>query len=449
MSTPEDPTTVLEFLQGSALAPILGLELPEPVENSTIPDFLAAPPASELPPDATELIMQGISLPSLPGVEQLFTPLIQLAQSLGSGVFRGVDPVNVLSQASALIDKAAGLSTRGLSSVSQTWNGAGNEAATQINEEAQRSGSELSGRGNAIADTTAAAAESVQRGNAQLATIAQSFASAVVAAAPIAWTPPGQAMLLAAATEHMQAAIAAVTATRSEMLAHTATMNSLAGSIPVPAPPISDALTAAAPLARQASQLIDSATDSGDTQLQSAVGGSPAGVTQSGPAQTSAAQAAAALNSGVDKLWGAGSPFAASGAGASHQLGNPGGAIGSVATARAGSGTLGAASGGGGIVGPSGIAALQPLSSAGQSSAALSQSGAGGGAVTSTGPGSAMMGGGAGAMGGPRGQQDGSRTTPGYLIDVSDNNAVIGELPMVTPPVIGSEDPDQAFFTEL
>ncbi|MGG7099563.1 hypothetical protein [Rhodococcus sp. 24CO] len=448
MSTPDDPTTVLEFLQGSGLAPILGLELPEPVENSTIPDFLVAPPTPELPLGAADLIMQGISLPSLPGVDQLFTPLIQLAQSLGSGVFSGVDPVNVLSQASALIDKAAGLSTQGLSSVSQTWNGAGNEAATQINEEAQRSGSELSGRGNAIAQTTAAAAESVQRGNAQLATIAQSFASAMVAAAPIAWTPPGQAMLVAAAAEHMQAAIAAVNTTRSEMLAHTATMNSLAGSIPVPAPPISDALAAASPLAQQASQLIEGAAG-GATQLQSATGGSAAGATPSGPAQTSAAQATAALTSGVDKLWGTGSPFAASGAGASHQLGNTSGAIAPATTARAGSGTFGASSGGGGVAGPSGIAAPQPLSSINQSSTPSAQSGTVGGPVTGTSAGGSMMGGGAGAMGGARGQQDSSRTTPGYLIEVSDNNAVIGELPMVTPAVIGSEDPDRALFTGL
>lgn len=448
MSTPDDPTTVLEFLQGSALAPVLGLELPEPVENSAIPDFLIAPPTPELPQGAADLIMQGISLPSLPGVDQLFTPLIQLAQSLGSGVFSGVDPVNVLSSASALIDKAAGLSTQGLSSVSQTWSGAGNQAATQINEVAQRSGSELSDRGNAISQTTAAAAESVQRGNAQLATIAQSFASAVVAAAPIALTPPGQAMLLAAAAEHMQAAIAAVNATRSEMLAHTATMNSLAGSIPVPAPPVSDALAAAAPLAQQASELMDGATG-GATQLQSATGGSAAGATPSGPAQTSAAHAAAALNSGVDKLWGTGNPFAASGAGVSHQLGSAGGAIGPAATTRAGSGTFGASSGGGGIVGPSGIAALQPLSSTSQSPTPFAPSGTAGGAVTGTSPGGAMMGGGAGAMGGARGQQDSSRTTPGYLIEVSDNNAVIGDLPMVTPAVIGSEDPDQALFTGL
>lgn len=449
MSTPDDPTTVLEFLQGSGLAPILGLELPEPVENTMIPDFLVALPTPELPPGAADLIMQGISLPSLPGVDQLFTPLIQLAQSLGSGVFSGVDPVDVLSSASALIDKATGLSTQGLSSVSQTWNGAGNEAAAQGNEEAQRSGSELSRRGNAIAQTTSAAAESVQRGNAQLATIAQSFASAAVAAAPIAWTPPGQALLLAAAAEHMQAAIAAVNATRSEMLAHTATMNSLAGSIPVPAAPISDALAAAAPLTRQASQLMESVTGAGAPQLKSPDVGSPTSLTQSGPAQTSAAQAAAALNSGVDKLWGTGSPFAAAGAGASPQLGNAGGAIGSTATTRAGSGTFGAFSGGGGVAGPSGIAALQPLSSTSQSPTPFASSGTAGGAVTGTGSGGAMMGGAAGGIGGARGQQDSSRTTPSYLIEVSDNNAVIGELPMVTPAVIGSEDPDQALFTGL
>lgn len=179
-------------------------------------------------------MLAGIPVPALPGIEDLFAPLIELGKSLGTGTFAGIDPVGIFDQASTLIDHAMGLSRSAVADVGQTWNSTGSDAATELSRSAQNSGAELSERGTAISKTAAAAAESVQRGNANLAAIAQSFATTVAAAAPIAWTPPGQAMLLASTAEHMQAAVAAVTRTRGEMLGHTAAMNALAGPIPVP-----------------------------------------------------------------------------------------------------------------------------------------------------------------------------------------------------------------------
>ncbi len=196
--------------------------------------------------------------------------MIELGKSLGTGTFAGIDPVGIFDQASTLIDHAMGLSRSAVADVGQTWNSTGSDAATELSRSAQNSGAELSERGTAISKTAAAAAESVQRGNANLAAIAQSFATTVAAAAPIAWTPPGQAMLLASAAEHMQAAVAAVTRTRGEMLGHTAAMNALAGPIPVPTPPTSEALSnlvsaeAINNAARQIAQPLSASTDAGD-----------------------------------------------------------------------------------------------------------------------------------------------------------------------------------------
>jgi hypothetical protein len=74
--------------------------------------------------------------------------------------------------------------------------------------------------------------------------------------------------------------------------------------------------------------------------------------------------------------------------------------------------------------------------------------GAGGGAGGTGGPGSAAAVAGRagahgmpgmGAMGGARsaGDNDGDHATPGYLVDVSNGSELIGDLPLVAPPVLG------------
>ncbi len=415
MNTEDDSTTVLEFVQSGAPAPAL--------PNNTVESMLA-----------------GIPVPALPGIEDLFAPLIELGKSLGTGTFAGTDPVGIFNQASTLIDQAMGLSQRAVAEVGQTWNSTGSEAATELSRSAQNSGAELSERGTAISKTAAAAAESVQRGNANLAAIAQSFATTVAAAAPIAWTPPGQAMLIASAAEHMQAAVAAVTQTRGEMLGHTAAMNALAGSIPVPTPPIGEALAnlatpeALADAARQITQPLAASaasasplpgsTDAGDAPF-SAHSGTDA-------VRTSAAQAGAGLPTGVDKLWGAGNSSTSLAAGGSPSP--------SATASSGGAWVGGSGSTGGTMRGAAGVAAVQPVPVAtpglGAPSSAVGSSGISPGG---------MMG------GGPRGTRDdeSSRTTPGYLVSAGDENSMVDDLPMVSPPVLGAENPDQYLFRDL
>lgn len=420
MNTEDDSTTVLEFLQGGAPAPAL--------PNNTVESMLA-----------------GIAVPALPGIEDLFAPLIELGKSLGTGTFASVDPVGIFNQASTLIDQAMGLSQSAVAEVGQTWSSTGSEAATELSRSAQNSGAELSERGTAISKTAAAAAESVQRGNANLAAIAQSFATTVAAAAPIAWTPPGQAMLIASAAEHMQAAVAAVTQTRGEMLGHTAAMNALAGSIPVPTPPIGEALAnlatpeALADAARQIAQPLAASAVSA-----SPLSGSPlSGSTDAGDApfsthsgadavRTSAAQAGAGLPTGVDKLWGAGNSSTSLAAGGSP---SPSATASSGGAWVGGSGTTG-----GTMRGAAGVAAVQAVPVAtpglGAPSSAVGSSGISPGG---------MMG------GGPRGTRDDEsfRTTPGYLVSAGDENSMVDDLPMVSPPVLGAENPDQYLFRDL
>ncbi|MBF7737233.1 hypothetical protein [Rhodococcus erythropolis] len=415
MNTEDDSTTVLEFLQGGAPAPAL--------PNNTVESMLA-----------------GIPVPALPGIEDLFAPLIELGKSLGTGTFAGTDPVGIFNQASTLIDQAMGLSQSAVAEVGQTWNSTGSEAATELSRSAQNSGAELSERGTAISKTAAAAAESVQRGNANLAAIAQSFATTVAAAAPIAWTPPGQAMLIASAAEHMQAAVAAVTQTRGEMLGHTAAMNALAGSIPVPTPPIGEALAnlatpeALADAARQIAQPLAASAVSASPLSGSTDAGDAPFSTHSGAdaVRTSAAQAGAGLPTGVDKLWGAGNSSTSLAAGGSP---SPSATASSGGAWVGGSGTTG-----GTMRGAAGVAAVQPVPVAtpglGAPSSAVGSSGISPGG---------MMG------GGPRGTRDdeSSRTTPGYLVSAGDENSMVDDLPMVSPPVLGAENPDQYLFRDL
>ncbi|MFE5642867.1 hypothetical protein [Rhodococcus sp. NPDC056516] len=448
VNTEVDSTTVLDLLQGGAPDPAMALSALGDLSDllaslptlPSMPSFLVSPQAPALPNNAVDSMLAGIPVPALPGIEDLFAPLIELGKSLGTGAFAGIDPAGIFNQASTLIDQAMGLSESAVAEVGQTWNSTGSDAATELSRSAQNSGAELSERGTAISKTTAAAAESVQRGNAHLAAIAQSFAATVAAAAPIAWTPPGQAMLIASAAEHMQAAVAAVTQTRGEMLGHTAAMNALAGSIPVPTPPISEALAnlaapeAFADAARRITQPLSASTASMSQSPASINAGDARYSTHPGTdaTRTSAAQAGAGLPAGVEKLWGAGNSSASLAAGGSPSPG---------ATASSGGAWVGGNGASGGTMrGAAGVAAVQPVPVATPGLGAIS-SAVGGGNMTPSG----MMG------GGPRGSRDdeSSRTTPGYLVNAGDENSMVDDLPMVSPPVLGAEDPDQYLFRDL
>ena len=129
------------------------------------------------------------------------------------------------------------MSSSALSALDQVWQSNAAAEAQAQGQQAQASGAELSDRGRDISTTTQTAAASVARGNANLTTVIESFVATATAAAPMVVTPPGQAMLMASAAEHLKAAVGIITATRTELNEQTLTMNGLAAPVPVPPPP--------------------------------------------------------------------------------------------------------------------------------------------------------------------------------------------------------------------
>ncbi|QXW04429.1 hypothetical protein [Rhodococcus globerulus] len=160
----------------------------------------------------------------------------------------------------------------------------------------------------------------------------------------------------------------------------------------------------------------------------------------SGPATTSAASA-------VPQSVGSGSiPGVGHGAGLGGGTGltggpGSGGFGGGGSAGGAGGGIAGGGSGANGLggsgLGGSGLGG----SVAGGGLGSAGGSGARGGAAGSLGAAGSrgMMAGGMGGMAGGRGQGDDDKMheTPGYLITLDNGNELIGDLPMVTPPVLG------------
>ncbi|MDF3304677.1 hypothetical protein P3H15_06535 [Rhodococcus sp. T2V] len=431
------PSTPLEALQNSPLGPLLDAPLGE------LPPLPALPSLPPLPPNPVEALLQGHALPALPGVDELFKPLSDLAGSFGTGTFGAFDPTSVLDMSSGLIDQAISMSLSGLKVLDQIWQSQAAQAAQSQGVQAQASGTELSERGTEISTTTQTAAASVARGNANLMTISESFAATAVAAAPMVMTPPGQAMLLASAAEHIKAAIGVVTQTRTELNEQTLTMNGLATPVPVPPPPAPGAVGGAAPTSpfTVASTVIEGVGKPMISTVTDGVGDLVSASTQAAsvsssdlPADTVAAKSAVTpAHSAVGAAPGA--VGTAGGAG----IGMYGGGAGGNASAGSGSVPRGAVTG----------AVVPPATASPTTPGTAPAPGATPAASSPLAPGGAMGGmGGAGTAGAGRGgdEQLSGRSTPSYLVNAGENNAFAGDLPMVAPAVIGGEDLDDAAF---
>lgn len=428
------PSTPLEALQNSPLGPLLDAPLGE------LPPLPALPSLPPLPPNPVEALLQGHALPALPGVDELFKPLTDLAGSFGTGTFGSFDPTSVLDMSSGLIDQAMSMSLSGLKVLDQIWQSQAAQAAQSQGVQAQASGTELSERGTEIATTTQTAAASVARGNANLMTITESFAATAVAAAPMVMTPPGQAMLLASAAEHIKAAIGVVTQTRTELNEQTLTMNGLAAPVPVPPPPAPGAVAGAAPTSpfAFASTVIEGVGKPMISTVTDGVGDLVSASTQAASVSSSDLPAdTVAAKSAVTPAHGAvgGVPGAVGTAGGAG-IGMYGGGAGGNISAGSSSVPRGAVSG----------AVVPPATATPTTPGTAPAPGATPAASSPLAPGGAM--GGAGMAGAGRGgdEQLSGRSTPSYLVNAGENNAFVGDLPMVAPAVIGGEDLDDAAF---
>ncbi|TQC44773.1 hypothetical protein EEB14_35465 [Rhodococcus sp. WS4] len=449
--TPAEHGTILDLIQGSPVGDALDTPLPstplEALQNSPLGPLLDVPIGDlpPLPPNPVEALLQCQALPGLPGVDELFKPLTDLAGSFGTGTFGSFDPTALLDMSSSMLDQAMSMSMAGLKVLDQIWQSQAAQAAQSQGLQAQSSGTELSERGTAISGTTQTAASSVARGNANLMTISESFAATAVAAAPMVMTPPGQAMLLASAAEHIKAAIGVVTQTRTELNEQTLTMNGLAAPVPVPPPPAPGAVAGAAPTSPFAlastvieevgKPMISTVTDSvGDlvsasTQAASVSSGDlPADTVAAKSGVTSAHGGAGGVPGAVGIAGGAGIGMYGGGAGGSASASGGSAGVGSVPR-----GTVGGA-----VVPPAATGSATSTASAPSPAQPLPPGGAMGGM------------GGAGMAGAGRGgdEQLSGRSTQTYLVNAGENNAFVGDLPMVAPAVIGGEELDGTAFDD-
>ncbi|MBC2644003.1 MULTISPECIES: hypothetical protein [unclassified Rhodococcus (in: high G+C Gram-positive bacteria)] len=419
------PSTPLEALQDSPLGPFLDMPLGE---LPPLPPLPAPPP---LPPNPVEALLQGQALSGLPGVDELFRPLTDLAGSFGTGTFGAFDPTALLDMSSGMLDQAMSMSLSGLKVLDQIWQSQAAQAAQTQGLQAQTSGTELSERGTEISTTTQTAAASVARGNANLMTISESFAATAVAAAPMVLTPPGQAMLLASAAEHLKAAIGVVAQTRTELNEQTLTMNGLAAPVPVPPPPAPGAVAGAVPPSpfAIASTVIEEVGKPMISTVTASVGDLVSASTQAASASPGDLPTdAVAAKSAV-------APAHGPAGGVPGAVGLAGGA----GIGMFGSGTGGSASASGGSVPRGTVGAVAPPAAVSPVSPTSTLTPA-----PPTSPGGAM----GGVAGAGRGgdEQLSGRSTPSYLVNAGENNAFAGDLPMVAPAVIGGEELDDIPF---
>jgi hypothetical protein len=376
----------------------------------------ASAAATDIPTDPVAALMQGLSIPGIPGIDTLFQPILELLSSFGTGVIGAFDPTAILSQSSKVIEAAVSIGKGGLQTVEQLWQGQSSREAQAASKTAQTQGQDTSQRGIDISELTQRAAAVVQQGNAQLLGIASEFATQATALVPVALTPPGQAALIATATEHLGSAVAVANATRGDLAGKTAELtgvvNQLLGTSGLPAPQeVAQAVmqNIGEPIMEQAQSVAENATTNASSLLD--------GSTTSGSPSTSTTTAS--TNTGHTTT---GSPGIT---GISGRSGSGGTSTGSPSTQKV-TGTPGST--------------VSPISRV----SGLSGTSLGTGTSTSaSGTGNSFMGGSPGATG-QRGANDDehSRNVESYQSRTG-NDDLTGPLGESTPDVIGATHPDE------
>ncbi|MET7769015.1 hypothetical protein [Nocardia sp. NPDC005366] len=391
---------------------------------ASIPTSLSSLPA--LPADPVAALMNGLSVPALPGVDQLLQPILSLLSSFGTGVLGALDPTQILSQASQIIDKAVAVGKGSMATVEQVWEGQSARSAQAASQKAAVEGQETSGRGVDISQLTEWAASDVQRGNTELVAVVSSFVTQAVAMAPVILTPPGQAALIASATEHLGNAVTVVNATRGQLAGKTAELNGVVaqmlGQSGLPAP--QDVAQAA--IQNIGEPLLSEAQDT--ATKAAGLGSDSSGSPSLGSQAPTSAQSAGQGSSGSPSSLGALGTARSGGSGG--RSGGSGSGSGSSSSARPGAGSPGST--------------VSPLRSvAGLSGTSLGSTGTGA-STSAAGTGNSFMGGGAGAGSGGRGGDDDqhSRTVQPYQ-SIIGNDDLTGPLGESTPDVIGAPHSDE------
>ncbi|MEU7138882.1 hypothetical protein ABZ942_05470 [Nocardia sp. NPDC046473] len=391
--------------------------------TAAIPTSLPA-----LPADPVAALMQGISVPALPGVDMLIKPILDLLSSFGTGVIGALDPTAILSQSSKVIDMAMQVGKGSMTTVEQLWQSQAARNAQATSQQNNVQGQETSKRGIDISDLTQKAAAVVQQGNGQLLTVASSFATQAAAMAPVILTPPAQAALMASATEHLGQAVGIVNATRGDLAGKTGELSGMVQQLVAPGGGPAPQEVAQA-LAQNVGQPIleQAQSTASDTATQAAGLNSPTGTPNSTTAASVTSPSSPSTTSHGIPTGVPGSPSRTGAGSPSSRPSTPG--ISSMPKVTALPGTS--------------MSPIRPISGVpGSTGFGPGATGSPSTSAAGTGAGNSFMGGGAGAAGGQRGEDEHSRTVQPYQ-SATGNDDLTGPLGESTPDVIGATHSDE------
>lgn len=219
-------------------------------------------------------------------IDLLARPITDLLGAFGSGVIPSGGPADVIRASSRALDSVQGIGRSAISELASTWSGPAAAAAVELAGQAHTSATGLAEHGDDIAVIVDRACEKVRAGLAELEAIASSFVSIATAAAPVLFTPPGQSMLIAAAIEHLQRALAVVARVRAELAAHAGEIGAYAAPPPVPepagaAPPTAPASATAAQVSDPGNQFVQNFARTVSSSAHSGVMDSPSSIATS------------------------------------------------------------------------------------------------------------------------------------------------------------------------
>ncbi|WP_280463514.1 hypothetical protein [Nocardia carnea] len=230
---PLDPT-VLELLRGSALAPMLDMPVNDILDSMGLPNLPELPAFGHLPglPELPPLPMLDLSA--------LMRPLTDLAAAFGSGQLGapapapaqasaagdpaaapapppGVDPTQLLSQVSTVMQTVMQVGTSALQTAMSLWQGMGAMEAAEKAGQAQTDAAKLEAQSTGEKLHLAKGATSVAIGRGEMAVVIGAF-SAKLALAPLyASSGGGAAYLVASAIEAATEALAITVKTKTEL----------------------------------------------------------------------------------------------------------------------------------------------------------------------------------------------------------------------------------------
>ncbi|WP_240505201.1 hypothetical protein [Nocardia mangyaensis] len=415
----EPDPTVLDLLQGSALAPLLDLPV------SGILDQLGLPPLPQIPefpplPDFPPLPMLDLAA--------LMQPLTDLASAFGTGQIAptapaestgdpaaapteaAVDPSQVLSLVSSTLESVLSLGSSALQMAMSMWQGAGADSATDKAAQTVAPTAAIGSQATAMNSINTGALVSVGTGKLQLAAIISKYLATTAATAPFLATPPGQAFLIANTVETVAEGSAVVAKTRSELAVQGASVTTAGEKVPVPGAPTG------MDVADQLSQLLG--------LLQPLMGLATTGVQTATKLAEHHATLTAATEAETDRADSPGA-VAAGGGFAGGGVGGAGAAVGRAAAAlNPWPGTRAA-----GVVGPSTSGFAAPGTPGEHATGAAGRGmGMGGGMMP--------MGAGAGAAAGRAGESIDDATRTHLVTDYGDE--VVGDIDAVATPVVGA-----------